>query len=145
MLGRSSTRTSFRRRVNANMDVYAPARIKKFVKESGISANAPIRRLNVLEEKKKESPDVQAGGSSSNVEKRVVFVFSLNSTISKSISRASTRRVVVFPEPAGPVRTSNRCTLSHHRHHFVKVSNSRKTNGRTNAVFRASFIIKCIH
>ena len=58
------------------------------------------------------SPNVHVEGSSAKVEKRVVFMFSLYSTMSKSISRASTRKVVVFAEPAGPVRTSRRCNIA---------------------------------
>jgi hypothetical protein len=53
--------------------------------------------------------DVHVEGSSERAENWVVFVVSLYSTISKSMSRASTRRVAVFAEPAGPVRISRRC------------------------------------
>lgn len=107
MLGRSSTSTSFRR-VNVNTDEYAPVRIKKVEKASGVSA-MPIQHLR---KEQIASPNVHVEGSSAKVEKRVVFMFSLYSTMSKSISRASTRKVVVFAEPAGPVRTSRRCNIA---------------------------------
>lgn len=100
--------TSFRR-VDVNTEVYAPVRIKKVAKASGVSAT-PIQLPGIR--KKIESLDVHVEGSSAKEEKRVVFVLSLYSTMSKSISRASTRRVVVFAEPAGPVRMSRRCIIA---------------------------------
>lgn len=57
---------------------------------------------------KRDLQDPHVEGSSERAENWVVFVVSLYSTISKSISRASTRRLAVFPEPAGPLRMRRR-------------------------------------
>jgi len=116
MFGRSSRSTIFLR-ADANTDVYAHARVKKVAKECGVSATPPFQHLKG----QWDLQDAHVEGSSEKAENWVVFVVSLYSTISKSISRASTRRLAVFPEPAGPVRMSRRCNTSHR--HLLKSRN----------------------
>ena len=88
-----------------NTDVYALARAKKAAKASGAEA-APAQYHQAM-----KSSNLHVEGSLVKAENWIVSVLFLYSVISKSISRASTRMVAVFAEPAGPERISRRCAI----------------------------------